>query len=318
MLQKLRNRLIVSCQAQPDEPLHSAFIMSRMALAAQMGGAGGIRAESISDILKIMARSKLPVIGLIKKTYPDSPVYITPTLTEVDALLNTYCPIIALDMTDRPRPAKSGGLKRMIRTIHNAGRLVLADISTCEEGIAAAALGADAVSTTLSGYTPYSRHLEGPDVELVRELTTQVSIPVFAEGRISTPEQIKLVMDAGAWAPIVGSAITRPQLITAKFAAALAKTGIVRIKDDFLYRFFNFAGFCRVCRTDGRETAAYPAGFTVDGSLVRPGGADASGHVPERNFAGRRHETGQRYDRRHLWRHVCPGHHEDRYLCQHH
>ena len=222
MLQKLRNRLIVSCQAQPDEPLHSAFIMSRMALAAQMGGAGGIRAESISDILKIMARIKLPVIGLIKKTYPDSSVYITPTLTEVDALLNTYCPIIALDMTDRPRPAKSGGLKRMIRTIHNAGRLVLADISTCEEGIAAAALGADAVSTTLSGYTPYSRHLEGPDVELVRELTAQVSIPVFAEGRISTPEQIKLVMDAGAWAPIVGSAITRPQLITAKFAAALA------------------------------------------------------------------------------------------------
>jgi len=109
----------------------------------------------------------------------------------------------------------------LIQLIHKNERLVLADISTAAEGVAAEKLGADAVSTTLSGYTPYSRQLSGPDVELVKELVAQVSVPVFAEGRINTPEDIKTVMEAGAYAPIVGSAITRPQLITAKFAAAL-------------------------------------------------------------------------------------------------
>ena len=128
--------------------------------------------------------------------------------------------MIALDMTDRPRPAAEQAAE-LVRRIHAGGRLVLADISTCAEGLAAEAAGVDAISTTMSGYTPYSRHLAGPDVKLVRELTQAAHIPVFAEGRINRPEDIERVMAAGAYAPIIGSAITRPQLITAGFSAAL-------------------------------------------------------------------------------------------------
>lgn len=219
-LQGVKGKLIVSCQALPDEPLHSSFIMGRMAKAAQEGGAAAIRAQSSADIREIKKVTGLPVIGLIKRNYADSPIYITPTMTEVEDLLTTDCEMIALDMTKRSRPV--GELsEKLVERIHEAGRLVLADISTYEEGVAAAELGADAVSTTLSGYTPYSPQLTGPDVELVKKLSAELSVPVFAEGRINEPQDIARVMAAGAYAPIVGSAITRPQLITAKFAQAL-------------------------------------------------------------------------------------------------
>ena len=216
----VKGRLIVSCQALSDEPLHSPFIMGRMALAAKMGGASAIRAQSSVDIREIQKVTGLPVIGLVKQNYEDSPVYITPTMAEVEDLLATGCEMIALDMTDRPRPAGEK-TERLIARIHEAGRLVLADISTYEEGVAAAKMSADAISTTLSGYTPYSPQLSGPDVDLVEKLSRALSVPVFAEGRINVPEDIDRVMKAGAFAPIVGSAITRPQIITARFAERL-------------------------------------------------------------------------------------------------
>lgn len=219
-LQDVKGKLIVSCQALPDEPLHSPFIMGRMALAAKEGGAVAIRAQSSADINEIKKVTGLPVIGLVKRNYDDSPIYITPTMAEVEDLLNTDCEMVALDMTDRKRPGDEK-VEVLVERIHEAGRLVLADISTYEEGIKAASVGADAISTTLSGYTSYSPQLTGPDVELVRNLSRELEIPVFAEGRINVPEDIKAVMEAGAYAPIVGSAITRPQLITAKFAKAL-------------------------------------------------------------------------------------------------
>ena len=221
ILSEVKGRLIVSCQALPDEPLHSAFIMGRMALAAKEGGAAAIRAQGVEDIREIRRVTGLPVIGLLKRNYPDSEIYITATMQEVEELLTTDCAMIALDMTDRKRP---GGEQpaALVERIHAAGRLVLADISTYEEGIQAVALGADAVSTTLSGYTPYSPQLTGPDIRLVSQLAAKLTVPVFAEGRINTPADITQVMGAGAYAPIVGSAITRPQLITAAFARALA------------------------------------------------------------------------------------------------
>ena len=222
MLEELKGKLIVSCQTQPNEPLHSSFVMGRMALAAKEGGAAAIRAESVGDIREIIKVTHLPVIGLIKKDYADSPVYITPTLYEVESLLTTNCFMIATDMTIRKRPIK-GDLKKMIRLMRKGQKLILADIATVDEAIAAAALGVDAVSTTLSGYTSYSRTLTGPDLELIRELVSKIDIPVFAEGRINTPNDIVKVMEAGAYAPIVGSAITRPQLITKKFADMLKK-----------------------------------------------------------------------------------------------
>jgi N-acylglucosamine-6-phosphate 2-epimerase len=220
LLEQLRGRLIVSCQALPDEPLHSSFIMGRMALAAKIGGAVAIRAQGVEDIREIRRITSLPVIGLIKRNYADSPIYITATRREVDELLTTDCAMIALDMTNRVRP-QGEHVKDLIARIHQQGRLVLADISTYEEGLQAEQGGADAISTTLSGYTTYSRQLSGPDVKLVQELASQATIPVFAEGRISTPAHMESVMAAGAYAPIIGSAITRPQLITETFSSAL-------------------------------------------------------------------------------------------------
>ena len=219
-LQDVKGKLIVSCQALPDEALHSPFIMGRMAKAAKEGGAAAIRAQSCADINEIKKVTGLPVIGLIKRNYDDSPIYIPPTMIEVEDLLTTGCEMIALDMTNRKRPGNEK-VEILVERIHESGRLVLADISTYEEGMDAARIGADAISTTLSGYTPYSPQMTGPDVELVGKLSKELEIPVFAEGRINVPEDIRNVMKAGAYAPIVGSAITRPQLITAKFANAL-------------------------------------------------------------------------------------------------
>ena len=150
MLKEIKGKLIVSCQALPEEPLHSPFIMGRMALAAKVGGAAAIRAQGVEDIDEIIRVTGLPVIGLIKRNYDDSDIYITATLREVEELLETACAMVALDMTDRPRP---GGVAAgsLVQRIHEGGRLVLADISTYDEGLQAAAAGADALSTTMSG-----------------------------------------------------------------------------------------------------------------------------------------------------------------------
>ena len=220
ILHLIKGKLVVSCQAQPQEPLHSSFIMGRMALAAKEGGAVAIRAEGVEDIREIKKVTGLPVIGLIKRSYPDSDIYISPTAEEVRALIDSGCEMIALDATLRVRP---GGerLEDLIRMIKAAGILVLADIATVEEACGAEALGADCVSTTLSGYTEYTPVLAGPDLKLIEKLHDKIKIPVLAEGRINTPEDLKAAYRAGAYAAIVGSAISRPQLITAKFTAAL-------------------------------------------------------------------------------------------------
>ena len=216
----IKGKLIVSCQALPDEPLHSPFIMGRMARAAKEGGASAIRAQGVEDICEIQRVTGLPVIGLIKRNYEDSDIYITATLREVDELLTTGCNMIAIDMAARPRPGNLA-LRALVDRVHAASVLVLADISTYEEAMAAAEMGADAISTTMSGYTPYSAQLSGPDLELVQALSKDASVPVFAEGRINTPRDLSMAMAAGAYAAIVGSAITRPQLITKKFFHAL-------------------------------------------------------------------------------------------------
>lgn len=218
--EQVKGKLIVSCQALADEPLHSAFIMGRMALAAKEGGAAAIRAQGTDDIKEIKKVTGLPVIGLIKRNYADSEIYITPTMREVEELLSTPCEMIALDMTDRLRP-NGEKVETLIEKIHEAGRLVLADISTYEEGKAAEKFGVDAVSTTLSGYTSYSPQIEGPDYALAARLSSDLLVPVFGEGRIHTPEDLKRMMELGVWSAIVGSAITRPQLITKDFARVL-------------------------------------------------------------------------------------------------
>lgn len=218
--EKLKGRLIVSCQALPGEPLCSAFIMGRMALAAKEGGACAIRAQGMADIIEIKEVTGLPVFGIVKRDYEDSDIYITPTAKEVRELLAVGVEVIGLDMTARRRP-HGEQMAELIALAHEGGAAVLADISTYEEGRAAVRLGADAVSTTLSGYTSYSPQLAGPDVALVRRLAADLPVPLFAEGRIHTAEDLRAIMAAGAYAPVIGSVITRPQLITAHFVRAL-------------------------------------------------------------------------------------------------
>lgn len=220
MLDVVKGKLIVSCQALSDEPLHSSFIMGRMAIAAKQGGAAAIRAQGVDDINEIKEVTKLPIIGIIKRNYDDSEIYITPTMKEVDELLKTDCEMIALDATKRKRPNEEN-VKDLVHAIHAKGRLAMADISTLEEGIEAEKLGFDCVSTTLSGYTPYSKQSNSVDFELLEELVKTVKIPVICEGRINTPEELKKALDLGAYSAVVGGAITRPQQITKRFTDIL-------------------------------------------------------------------------------------------------
>ncbi len=216
----IKGRLIVSCQALENEPLCSPFIMGRMALAAKIGGAACIRANSKEDICEIKRIVDLPVIGLKKINYPGCEVYITPTLKEVFSLIESGADVIAFDATSRQRPGNVS-IKEIICEIKAAGRLAMADISTFEEGVAAEAAGADIISTTMSGYTLYSPETEGPDYRLIYSLSKKCNIPVIAEGRVKTPEQMLECFSRGAYSVVVGGAITRPQIITRDFVRAI-------------------------------------------------------------------------------------------------
>lgn len=224
IIKALKGGLIVSCQALEDEPLHSSYIMGRMAFAAKEGGAIAIRANSYSDIVEIKKTVDLPVLGIVKRDYEDSEVYITPTMKEVDELVEAKAEIIALDATKRIRP-QGLTLKTFVKQIRERypNLLLMADISTYEEGVKAYELGFDIVSTTMSGYTSYSTKLETPDFELLEKLVKTVNVPVIAEGRIWTREEAVRAMELGAHAVVVGSAITRPREITRRFAKAINK-----------------------------------------------------------------------------------------------
>lgn len=219
VLEQLKGNLIVSCQALENEPLHSSFIMSKMALAAAEGGAKGIRANSVADINAIKEEVDLPVIGIIKRDYQDSPVYITATSKEITELLTTNAEIIALDGTKQPRP-HGEKLSDLVSQIHDGKRLAMADVSTLDEAIEAEKLGFDIVSTTLAGYTPYSKKTEEPDFELLKEVIEAVEIPVIMEGHTYLPEQVTKALEIGAYTVVVGSIITRPQLITERYVKA--------------------------------------------------------------------------------------------------
>ena len=223
-VESLKGKLIVSCQALPHEPLHSSFIMGRMALAAKEGGAYGIRANTKEDIAEIQARVDLPVIGIVKRDYEDSKVYITPTMKEINELMEVKPDIIALDATHSLRP---GGrtLDEFYREIRKSypEQLLMADCSTVEEALHADQLGFDFIGTTLVGYTDQSRDLkiESNDFEIIRQIVEKVKHRVIAEGNINTPEKAKRDIELGAFSVVVGSIITRPQLITKSFAEAL-------------------------------------------------------------------------------------------------
>lgn len=223
-VEQLRGKLIVSCQALPDEPLHSSFIMGRMALAAYEGGAKGIRANTPEDIKEIRSQVDLPIIGIVKRDYEGSAVYITPTMREVDELMSVKPEIIAIEATGDLRPS-GATLEEFYKEVRKKypDQLLMADCSTVEEGIAADELGFDFIGTTMVGYTKQSKgdHIEADDFKILRGFVKGCSHPVIAEGNINTPEKAKRVIQLGAYATVVGSIITRPQLITKAFAQAL-------------------------------------------------------------------------------------------------
>lgn len=224
VLDDLRGGLVVSCQARAGEPLHGPQHMRAMALAVLAGGAVGVRVEGLEDVSAVRAAVAVPVIGL-RKVGNDG-VYITPSVADARAVARAGADLVAVDATDRERPDGSG-LQQLVAAVHEEGRLLLADVATFSQGEAAVAAGADAVSTTLSGYVGPGVVPDGPDLDLVEQLAS-LAVPVLAEGRIRTPTEAGEALDRGAWAVVVGSAITRPTVITEGFSAAVARTWAAR------------------------------------------------------------------------------------------
>lgn len=224
LFKKIQGGLIVSCQALEHEPLYTkeGGVMPLMAKAAMQSGAVGIRANTVRDITQIKEVVDLPVIGIIKKEYEGCPMHITVTMKEVDELVACGVDILAFQGTSALRPDGKTSAE-FIREIKSKypDQLLMADCATIEEGIACAEAGADFVGTTMRGYTPETKGIDDIDFDFIKELSEKCSAKVIAEGHIHYPNQAKQALEAGAFALVVGGAITRPAEITARFVKAI-------------------------------------------------------------------------------------------------
>lgn len=219
MIESLRNQLIVSVQAYPGEPMRDPGTMSRIALAAEQGGAAAIRCQGLADIAAIKGLVNVPVIGLWKDG--SEGVYITPTLRHARACSYAGADIVAIDATRRPRP-DGRTYAETVAALHDEGIVVMADCGSIDDARLAAEAGSDILSTTLSGYTGERPKTDGPDLELLSDMVAEFDQPVLCEGRIHTPAQAAAAMAAGAWAVVVGTAITHPTTITRWFSAEVS------------------------------------------------------------------------------------------------
>lgn len=226
ILDLTRGSIIVSCQALPVEPMYceEMSLMPYFAKAAQQAGSKVIRTSSVRDVVAIKEKTGMPVIGLIKRNYEGFDSYITPTMREIDELVEAESDVIALDCTYMKR-GDGKTINEFLKEIREKypDIVLMADISTYEEGINAWKCGVDMVGTTMSGYTPHSVKTEGPNYELVEKLVKDLPIPVIAEGRVHYPDQAKKMLELGAHAVVVGGAITRPLEIAQRFYKAIGK-----------------------------------------------------------------------------------------------
>lgn len=219
LLAKLRGGLIVSCQAYPGEPMRHPETMAQIAQAAEIGGAAGIRCQGLADISAIVGQVQVPVIGIWKDG--DSGVVITPTLRHARSCLAAGADIVALDATARPRP-DGLSVAETARALHDEGAVLMADCGSRADAERAAAADVAILSTTLAGYSGDRPATEGPDLELLAQIVEDhPERPVIAEGRIRTPEDAAAALEAGAWAVVVGTAITHPTSLTRRFHASL-------------------------------------------------------------------------------------------------
>jgi N-acylglucosamine-6-phosphate 2-epimerase len=232
-LESLRGCLIVSCQASEGDPLDNLDTLTRIATSVLRGGAAGLRAEGVARIAAFRAITQLPIIGLIKSYDTNGDVYITPDFRSAKAASDAGADIIALDCTAR-RLAAAEPWPELIHRIHaELNRPVLADIATLADALAAERAGADAVATTLYGYTAETANLHTVSWPLIQSIAAHLTIPMLAEGHITDPEDVRRALELGATAVVVGSAITRPETITARFVEAahgLSKNDLARSK----------------------------------------------------------------------------------------
>lgn len=215
-----KGRLIVSCQADPGDPMDDLDTITRMAKSVLQGGAAGLRADGHQAVKAFREITDLPIIGMVKAKDSNREVYITPNFAAAQSVSAAGADIVALDCTHR-RLSEAEPWTGLIQRIQTElGKQVLADIASIEDGFAAQEAGADAVATTLYGYTAETAGIRQVSWPLLQSLVENLKIPVIAEGHLQQPEDVRKALDMGAHAVLVGSAITRPATITARFVAA--------------------------------------------------------------------------------------------------
>ena len=222
-IEKLKHGLIVSCQAEGDDPFNHPELLAKFAEAAQQGGAVGIRAQGIENIKAIREAVDLPLIGIVEGHFENGWVCVTPDFKDIESLILAGVDIVATDCTPRKRPNGMDGIEFFDEAREKYSIPLMADISTFDEGIRAAELGADLIGTTLSGYTEYTEKFlqEQPDFDLIEQIARSVKVPVISEGRVWTPEHARESLQRGAYSVVVGTAIARPRIMTKKFVDAL-------------------------------------------------------------------------------------------------
>jgi N-acylglucosamine-6-phosphate 2-epimerase len=222
-LADIQNGLIVSCHMDPAMKIDAAVYLEGITQAAEQGGAAALRVEGVANVRNLRKKTSLPIIGLVLAKYDDGSDLITATLADIKQLTDAGADIVAVDGTNRQRPSGANGFSFLHEAVKHSEVPVWSDISTFEEGVRSAEIGADLVATTLSGYTRDSAQSNAcePDYELVSGLSSSLVIPVIAEGRVYSPEDAAQAISVGAYAVVVGTAITRPSLITKMFVSAM-------------------------------------------------------------------------------------------------